>query len=286
MKPLWWQQQSLEVLEPKISRDGELIPLVFGFERCSSRKKKIVYDKARYTLHFVLDGSGFLENQEVKAGSIFLLRPHCRLSYFPSFLHPWAYLWVEFVGSKALALFERMGWRENEVIHQGMSMEGIISIFDLAFSDQTRFHSAEALSLSLEGRLRSLLSLLWDEKETQSHPFLSAAKRTAYEAKDELISHCSDSDLSIEEMAKKYGYNPAYFSRLFRHEIGISPAGFLTKVRLEKAMTLLRDDTLTIRQISSACGYRNPFAFSREFKKANGVSPLEFRNQNQFNKTN
>ena len=91
-------------------------------------------------------------------------------------------------------------------------------------------------------------------------------------------NHSSDSSFTIQEAAH-FGYHPAYFGRLLKKEVGMSPSEILAKTRLEKSAVLLRHDTLTVSQIASACGFGNPYYFSREFKRFYGVPPSEYRKE-------
>jgi len=49
------------------------------------------------------------------------------------------------------------------------------------------------------------------------------------------------------------------------------------RLRLERAVTLLRESSQTISQISDALGYRDVGFFSRQFKQKMGFSPAMFR---------
>ena len=54
---------------------------------------------------------------------------------------------------------------------------------------------------------------------------------------------------------------------------------YLLMLRMEHALELLKDPSLTIQQIASRVGYENAFNFSRSFKAQYGVSPSHFRNE-------
>ena len=58
----------------------------------------------------------------------------------------------------------------------------------------------------------------------------------------------------------------------------MSPQKFLMKFRITKAAELLYNTDLPISNIAYSCGYSDPLAFSKTFKKIKGVSPKEYRN--------
>ena len=57
----------------------------------------------------------------------------------------------------------------------------------------------------------------------------------------------------------------------------MSPQKFLMKFRITKAAELLYNTDLPIANIAYSCGYSDPLAFSKTFKKIKGVSPKEYR---------
>lgn len=56
----------------------------------------------------------------------------------------------------------------------------------------------------------------------------------------------------------------------------MTPMQYIQKVRLENAITLLKQD-LSITEISLLCGYSDHSAFSRQFKQLTGLSPSQFK---------
>ena len=58
----------------------------------------------------------------------------------------------------------------------------------------------------------------------------------------------------------------------------MSPQKFLMKFRITKAAELLYNTDLSIGNIAYSCGYIDPLAFSKAFKKIKGISPKEYRN--------
>ncbi|MDY5440947.1 MAG: AraC family transcriptional regulator [Candidatus Enteromonas sp.] len=284
MEPGWWQKKSLEVLELPKTSEGDLIPYTFGFERCSRKKGRITYRKNCYTFHFVLEGHGSFQTDhsfELGEGNAFLLLPGETFSYGPSPRDPWVYLWVEFGGDKAKEILSSFGFSKESLVLRDVPTEEILALFDLIFFDKTRFGGGDALRYALTGRLYWMFGLLADGKKSPLHPSFRASARAAYEAQEYIRNHSSDSSFTILEAAAHFGYHPAYFSRLLKKEVGMSPSEILARTRLEKSAVLLCHDTLTISQIASACGFGNPYYFSREFKRFYGVPPSSYRKEKQ-----
>lgn len=84
-------------------------------------------------------------------------------------------------------------------------------------------------------------------------------------------------EISLDSVAERVKVTPSYLSRLFKKEIGINFQDYLTDVRMEKAVELLRDESLSVRALSKAVGYNNHTYFCKIFKRETGKTVGEYR---------
>ncbi|NQX71108.1 AraC family transcriptional regulator [Paenibacillus alba] len=84
-------------------------------------------------------------------------------------------------------------------------------------------------------------------------------------------------DIPLEHGAFIANMAPAYFSHLFKKETGQTFVDFVTEVRIERAMELIRRDTHTITQIGFQVGFHHLSHFIRTFKKRCGITPTEYK---------
>jgi YesN/AraC family two-component response regulator len=84
-------------------------------------------------------------------------------------------------------------------------------------------------------------------------------------------------DISLQAFAAEHNVSLAYFSRLFKVEIGMTFSDYLTHVRIEKAKELLARCDLRLGDISVLVGYDDPKYFSQIFRKVAGMSPLDYQ---------
>lgn len=84
-------------------------------------------------------------------------------------------------------------------------------------------------------------------------------------------------ELGLERVATIVYLNPVYFSQLFKQKTGQGFKEYVTHLRLERAMELLRDSELKISDISERVGYPDVRHFSQIFRKKNGNTPSEYR---------
>jgi len=80
-----------------------------------------------------------------------------------------------------------------------------------------------------------------------------------------------------EALANALRLNPDYFRTRFKESYGEAPRYWLARRRLESAANLLRETNLNISEIAETAGFPDLFQFSRQFKRAYGVSPSNFR---------
>ncbi|MFT3951103.1 MAG: AraC family transcriptional regulator [Oscillospiraceae bacterium] len=68
-------------------------------------------------------------------------------------------------------------------------------------------------------------------------------------------------------------------NRRFRSEVGATPMVYLTKLRIEKAKTLLRRKDSTISEIALHCGFSSSAHFASCFIKHTGMTPREYQSK-------
>ncbi|MDR1531998.1 MAG: helix-turn-helix domain-containing protein [Clostridiales bacterium] len=89
-----------------------------------------------------------------------------------------------------------------------------------------------------------------------------------------MMGHFSE-NLTVCDVAGKVNLSPTYFGNFFKHATGKTFNQFLTNIRLNQAETMLRGGEHKINEVASACGFTEPFYFSRVFKLNRGICPSE-----------
>ena len=126
----------------------------------------------------------------------------------------------------------------------------------------------------LEGWLQEVGTNL---RHVLRHERRDSAARLTEQAKAYIEEHYKESDLSADSLCRCLNVSAAYFSTIFKREVGMSFVAYLTKIRLEHALELLRTTEDKTYIIASRVGYMEPNYFSYVFKKQYGISPSKYR---------
>lgn len=83
--------------------------------------------------------------------------------------------------------------------------------------------------------------------------------------------------ITLEDTARSVYLSPAYLSRIFKQETGMTFNEYLNQVRINKARELLQQRELRMTDISLLVGYGDQSYFTKVFKRMTGMLPREYR---------
>jgi AraC-like DNA-binding protein len=84
-------------------------------------------------------------------------------------------------------------------------------------------------------------------------------------------------NLSVAELARKFGCSSRHLSRLFHEYFGLSVAALRMEMRLLTAVTLLRDPDAKVTNVANQCGFNHLGLFSTCFRRRFNLAPGEWR---------
>ncbi|MBD1552576.1 helix-turn-helix domain-containing protein [Pseudomonas typographi] len=95
----------------------------------------------------------------------------------------------------------------------------------------------------------------------------------------ELLDAGPETALSLQYLANACALPVRKLSSYFKNTTGKTLRRYAAESRVEKAMALLADPQLLVKQVAYQAGFQNPAAFTAAFRKAVGMTPEEFRRQ-------
>jgi AraC-like DNA-binding protein len=85
------------------------------------------------------------------------------------------------------------------------------------------------------------------------------------------------SALTIDEICEKTNYSKAYLFRVFKGKTGKTIMAYFIELKIKQAKQLLRENELSVREISEKLAFNTPDYFTKTFKRITGVTPLAYK---------
>jgi transcriptional regulator GlxA family with amidase domain len=109
-----------------------------------------------------------------------------------------------------------------------------------------------------------------------AHP--AASRPTLRELQAWLPDHL-DEDLSVETLAERAFMSPRNFARAFRREVGVTPAAYVARLRVERARLELEAGDAPVEVVARRCGFGTVETMRRSFRRQIHTSPAEYRDR-------
>ena len=234
-----------------------------------------------YTLCHVTEGEGYLtlngQDYHVTTGMCFLVPPKVLVSYRPDPVHPWDYYFVAFNGQRIEDYLIRIGLNSTTPILEALNGTTVLEECFQFILDADNYPKSKDLH-AISG-FYALLSALCELNEGAEPQTEKCNKQWKYvrEALDFIEKNYTE-PITVEEVSKFVGINRKYLTKLFNELVSDSPKSYLMNYRMEKACELLKETTLSVKEISHSVGYGDALVFSKVFKKMIGTCPREYRN--------
>jgi transcriptional regulator GlxA family with amidase domain len=101
--------------------------------------------------------------------------------------------------------------------------------------------------------------------------------RSALQAVQRWVAANPAEDHDVASLAHRMGLSPRHFARVFRDEVGVTPAAWIETVRVAAARRLLEAGGEPPKQVAARCGFSDPDTLRRAFARHVGVTPAEYR---------
>lgn len=254
-----------------------------GTEKCAADHYYGPAVRDHFLIHYIHSGKGkfYIGEQEyvLQKGQGFLICPDIVTFYQADHDEPWSYSWIGFHGLKA----------ESYLKKAGLALDcPIFSDNNEPFMDNCFLQIMEARSLQngreirITGLLYVFLSQLVEQNSRDRSRATDTGKKDDYIKKIiEYIEMNYSRKMSIAEMAKQIGLDRSYLGSLFKKQLNTSLRDFLLRFRMDKACELMKNNELSIGDISRSVGYDDPLLFSKLFKQTKGKPPREYRKDYQ-----
>lgn len=252
-----------------------------GIQQCKPGHSYGRKPRPEYHLHFILDGQGALEingkKYALSRNQIFVIPPNVEnYSYRADWQNPWFYAWIAFNGTKAEYYMKRSGLDYERVTRPSgiPSDEFTAYIYDMLKASQLTIANELDRTASLYLILAKLIESA-GSNGTYTHYDYSSETYVKYAI--QYIQFNYNRGIQVNDIVDYIGIDRSWFSHVFKEKMGIPPQKYLQQCRMEHAKKLLVTTDDTVEAIAGKVGYRDPFTFSKIFKKLTGESPRSYR---------
>lgn len=267
----------------------DLVPYQYGYEKCESAHSFGPARRNNFLFHYVLSGCGELHyktSSGIKSAKVagkqgFMIFPEVETMYVSDAKEPWEYVWIEFNGTQAAAIVQAAGLSQDNPIYKTSDKEALSDVANQMLYI-VRHHNENPLCIM--GHV-----YLWADALRRGHEY----ERASHQGDAEVVQsvaldfHVKEAtvyiernyqrNISIEEVADACGLGRAYFSKVFKTVLGVTPHDFLLKYRIQKAQSLLLSTNYSVNEVASKVGYMDALSFSRAFKNMCGTSPRQWK---------
>src|SRR5919112_1626066 len=104
-----------------------------------------------------------------------------------------------------------------------------------------------------------------------------ARRRTLFEEAVDIIEREYAQPLELDDVARRLATSRRQLQRAFAEIGGTSFRTYVARVRMRRALDLLREGRLPVREVANSVGYRQPAQFAKTFRRHHGAPPSSFR---------
>ncbi len=104
-----------------------------------------------------------------------------------------------------------------------------------------------------------------------------ARRRALFEEAAEIVEREYAQPLELDDVARRLATSRRQLQRSFNEIGGTSFRTYVAQVRMRKALDMLREGRLPVREVANSVGYRQPAQFAKTFRRHHGAPPSSFR---------
>ena len=237
---------------------------------------------ASYLFFMIESGSGVLtydgNTYHLSAGDCVFI--DCKKPYtHTTSTDLWQLKWCHFNGLGMANIYEKYLERGGLPCFHPEDPASFDSI--LSGLHRTAESSSYIRDMKINECLAALLTSLMQESWQPESQHNSTRRQDLTLVRSYLDEHYTEK-ITLDALAERFFINKFYLVRLFKEQYGLSINHYLQQIRITKAKQLLRFTDKTVEMIGFECGLGAHSYFTRTFKKVEGITPIEFRQQWQL----
>lgn len=185
----------------------------------------------------------------------------------------WETVWVHFYGKNAKAYYEKYLEKTNgspvSVLSDNSSANEIFENILTVSENYAKNSDSEIIADNL---LNSLITECITKNESEKVSAPDYIKEIAG-----YLRHNYHEEINLDMLANEFNVSKYHLQRMFKKNMGVSPAKYLLNIRINRAKSLLRGTNYTISEIAEKIGIETNY-FIQTFKALENTTPKQYRN--------
>ena len=182
--------------------------------------------------------------------------------------------YIYFTGSADLSalkvrLLELIVRLSRAAIDAGAEGREVLIFNENSITQLGKINSADELSSWVTGIMNRFIMYCFDYAKAHHSDVL-------YKAMQYVKANYREK-ITLDDVASAIYLSRSYLCKVFKDEMGETLFSYINRIRVEKAKTLILDDSISIADVGGMCGFNDQSYFTKVFKSQTGVSPKKYR---------
>ncbi|MEO3944247.1 AraC family transcriptional regulator [Gorillibacterium sp. CAU 1737] len=198
--------------------------------------------------------------------------PH---AYWTDTEHPWTIYWFHFKGDQAADYATLLKGGASPLTLSAVDSEKFITLFHQCFdllSGGAYSPAHQVLAMQTAAYALSTLGLI-PEREDEDR------RKQSIETAIHLMKMKLEESLTLDEISQYTQISKQHLNHLFKTSVGFAPIDYYLRLKMQRACQLLDLTALSVKEVCHTLGFKDPYYFSRLFRKIIGLSPTDYRNK-------
>lgn len=230
-----------------------------------------------YLFLTVQKGAGYLtykgKRHFIQAGDCVYINCLNPYSHESTAEHPWTLMWVHFNGKDADSFYNAFQKQNcDSIFHPAETTvftDSLTALYEIMRSKPS------LMELIAHKHLTDLITLCFTQNRRETTESTALSPKLE-QIRQYLEEHYAEK-ISLEELASLFFVSKFHLSREYKKFYGITIGNDLTMRRLSHAKSMLRFSEEPLEEIAAKCGFSDAGYFIKVFKKAENMTPVEYR---------
>lgn len=198
---------------------------------------------------------------------------------FTTVSREWHYYYFVISGSHAKYFYNQIRTNNSMIMDNPFTsiLDDFMDIYDLMTNEKTSYDETwKYMNISM--LLHKIFTSIYDlNANVNAIKKLTPAQETHVNLAVRYIQEHYKEPIDVDSICSEIGFSKYYFCKIFKKQQGQTIHQYLTDYRIKNAKELLAYSKLSVSNIATQVGFKNPLTFIRAFERTVNMTPSEYR---------